>query len=190
MKKVVGNQKHIKIFSKLLNSETVYCDIGAWIGPTVIYAAKTCKEVICFEPDPVAYKYLLCNIALNEFKNVTSFSFALSSQVGIQKMSARSDNLGESMTTLVEVATLYPKVNVLTLTWEMFKDYDIFEKINFIKMDIEGGEFALLPTMEKYLSLNKPTLYLSLHPTLLSKNVRKEEMIKNRACIKNLCKLF
>lgn len=35
---------------------------------------------------------------------------------------------------------------------------------NFIKMDIEGGETIVLPSMKNYLIVNKPGLYLSIHP--------------------------
>src|SRR3984957_20061451 len=38
---------------------------------------------------------------------------------------------------------------------------------NFIKMDIEGGEYQILPTMIDYLQKNRPTMHLSLHPCYL-----------------------
>jgi len=38
---------------------------------------------------------------------------------------------------------------------------------NFIKIDIEGGEFTVLPTMQKFLEKEKPTIHLSLHPPLI-----------------------
>ena len=38
---------------------------------------------------------------------------------------------------------------------------------NFIKIDIEGGEYSLLPTLLSFLADNRPTLHLSLHPCFL-----------------------
>jgi hypothetical protein len=34
-------------------------------------------------------------------------------------------------------------------------------------MDIEGGEYLILPTMREYLRTQRPTLHLSLHPCYL-----------------------
>ena len=35
---------------------------------------------------------------------------------------------------------------------------------NFIKIDIEGGEYIILPAMKNFLKINKPTLLISIHP--------------------------
>jgi hypothetical protein len=40
------------------------------------------------------------------------------------------------------------------------------ERCNFIKMDVEGGETVILPSIAKFLAAEKPTLHLSLHPFL------------------------
>ncbi len=45
------------------------------------------------------------------------------------------------------------------------------ENVNFIKMDIEGGEYALIPCLCEFLKTHKPTLYLSLHPGFLGEHV-------------------
>jgi hypothetical protein len=42
---------------------------------------------------------------------------------------------------------------------------------NFIKMDIEGGEYSVLPTMAAYLGSHRPTMHLSLHPSFLGEAV-------------------
>lgn len=41
-----------------LRGDADYLDIGAWIGPTVLYAARKARHVWCFEPDPTAYRHL------------------------------------------------------------------------------------------------------------------------------------
>ena len=47
---------------------------------------------------------------------------------------------------------------------------------NFIKMDIEGGEYRVLPTMVSYLKRVRPTLHLSMHPCFLG-NLRAQGAI-------------
>ncbi|MBN1260762.1 MAG: FkbM family methyltransferase [Anaerolineae bacterium] len=164
------------VLSTFLNADSVYCDIGAWIGPTVIYAAKICKRVICFEPDPVAYEFLRWNIDLNALHNVTSFSIALSSRMSIQRMSSFGGHLGDSMSSLIVDRHKSQTVDVLALTWDTFIDLAKIEKMDFIKIDIEGGEFTLLPTLKNYLARHKPVVYLSLHAPLLDAGIREEKM--------------
>jgi len=38
-------------------------------------------------------------------------------------------------------------------------------------MDIEGGEYSLIPFLHEFLKTQKPTLYLSLHPGFFNENV-------------------
>lgn len=40
-------------------------------------------------------------------------------------------------------------------------------------MDIEGGEFVVLPNMYDYLKSNRPTMLLELHLTYLGNDTRK-----------------
>lgn len=46
---------------KYCNKENTYIDIGAWIGPTVLYGACVSKHVYAIEPDPAAVSQLKKN---------------------------------------------------------------------------------------------------------------------------------
>ena len=46
------------IFDKYIDDKTIYIDIGAWIGPTLFYAAQIAKKSIAIEADSVAYNRL------------------------------------------------------------------------------------------------------------------------------------
>lgn len=164
-------------FDSLLAEDSVYCDIGAWIGPTVLYAARRCTQVYCFEPDRVAYMYLLQNLKLNKLENVLPFNMALSAENGLSRMASPRGKQGDSMTSL-----LRPDgdrgMEVLCLTWRNWLEFVGNPQFDTIKIDIEGGEFALLPAIADYLSEKKPKLYLSLHPHLLPKEERVGAMSK------------
>lgn len=164
------------VFEKFLNSGSIYCDVGAWIGPTVIYAAKKCRQVICFEPDPVAYRYLCWNIELNDLKNVTSFNIALADTAAMQRMSSFRGNLGDSASSLLNGNAEGRGALVQTMTWNAFLHLSKIDTIGFFKIDIEGGEFALLADLKDYLSSNKPVVYLSTHAPYLDVESRKEKM--------------
>jgi FkbM family methyltransferase len=165
-----------KILSTYLNHSSIYYDIGAWIGPTVLFAARICKQVICFEPDPVAYQYLLWNIRLNELHNVLPVNIALADRNALMKMASFGDSLGDSMTSLLNSDSKKGEIDVLALTWKTWMDFAKTETPSFLKIDIEGGEFALLTSIKDYLSENKPIIYLSTHAPYLDVNQRKEQM--------------
>lgn len=164
-----------KILDKYLTVNSIYCDIGAWIGPTVLYSAKRCKKIYCFEPDIVAYKDLLFNICANNIGKILPFNIALSDKNAILKMSSKEENLGESTSSLLNKNDKN-SIEVLSLKWENWLNIVKPPKIDFIKIDIEGSEFSLLPTMKEYLKKYKPIIYLSTHAPFLEKDMREEKV--------------
>lgn len=165
------------ILAKYLNAQTTYYDIGAWIGPTVLYAAGRCRKVVCFEPDPIAFQYLLWNLRLNAPSNVLPLNVALADRDSARHMSSMVV-LGDSMTTLLRGEPGSGSAEVLALSWNTWLSLGIAEPPDVMKIDIEGSEFALLPTLRDYLRDHKPTLYLSTHTPFLPVHQRAEEMAK------------
>ena len=155
------------ILERFLDEKHSYIDIGAWIGPTVLYACQLARMVYALEPDPVAHAELLANLELNRPKtdNVTAVQQCLAPQDGTVAFGSRSE-AGDSMSSLLfgQEATSW---NVEGITFERFVQQHEITDCNFIKMDIEGGEYVVLPTMRRYLQKHEPTLYLSLHPCFL-----------------------
>lgn len=54
-----------KTFDEHIDDKTLMLDIGAWIGPTALYAAQLAQKCVAFEPDPIAFERLQANAALN-----------------------------------------------------------------------------------------------------------------------------
>lgn len=163
------------ILDTLLHPDAVYCDIGAWIGPTVLHAAGKCKSVFCLEPDRIAYMYLLKNLKLNHLENVLPFNMALWTENAICRMASPRGKRGDSMTSLLRPDG-NGNISVPCLTWQAWYELIGQPEITAIKMDIEGGEFKLIPAMSSYLLENRPGLYLSLHPHLLNQSKRYSAM--------------
>lgn len=158
-----------KVFERFLDKDHAYIDIGAWIGPTVLFGSQLAKEVFAFEPDPNAYSALRKNLSLNPLttQNVHIFPIAISNSNGTISMGTNSKQ-GDSMSSMlfskdswqVEAATLESMIDSLHIT-----------DINFIKMDIEGGEKIVLPAIKNYIHKNQPTFYLALHTTWIEDKV-------------------
>ena len=174
------------------NKNTIYIDIGAWIGPTVLYSANKYKQVICFEPDPVAISRLKENLTVNNFKNITLITKALSNTNTFSSFGGNGE-LGNSMSTLLvgledkedfyndygrKDGFLSPNernkdiITVETITIDkVLKDNKINpNNIGLIKMDIEGGEKIVIPAMQNFLKEYKPNFFISLHRVFLKDN--------------------
>lgn len=145
-----------KIFDRFLDANKAYVDIGAWIGPTVLYGAGKAKEVYAFEPDPVAYEMLEKNIAYNGLLNVWSARLGVWGKWGKISL-GRKTGFGDSMS-----SNLW-KEYALNISVISFNTILRGTNPNFIKIDIEGGESNLLEHARGILKTYKPTIYLSLH---------------------------
>lgn len=148
------------ILQTFLSKDHSYFDIGAWVGPTVLFGAQLSKKCYAFEPDPVAFAALLKNLSINPgISNVHAQQAAISSSTGVVQMGSRGSK-GDSMSGFLWSQETW------TVQSFALKDYFEQNKIddcNFIKMDIEGGEAIVLSDNKDFFKDVSPTLYLSLH---------------------------
>jgi FkbM family methyltransferase len=155
------------IFDRFLDRQHSYIDIGAWIGPTVLYGCQLAKTAYALEPDPLAYAELEQNITLNETiaGNVRLFNACIAPRSGEVTLGSRGQ--GNDSTSSLLFAKKKTHWTVKAFSFEDFVRQQAIADCNFIKMDVEGGEYQLLPTMVEYLRTHRPTLHLSLHPLYL-----------------------
>jgi len=148
------------ILEKYLSKEHSYLDIGAWVGPTVLFGSQLAKRCYAFEPDPVAFAALQKNLSLNpSITNVVAKQMAVGISTGSAKLGTNIGQ-GDSMSSF-----LWSKeaIDVQTISLEDVLTTNSITDLNFIKMDIEGGEATVLPAAKEILKQLQPTLYLSLH---------------------------
>lgn len=145
-----------KIFDKFLDPARPMLDIGAWIGPTALYAAKRCKKVFAFEPDPVAYIQLIQNLDFNKADNVVPYAVAVSSEWGGIPFGPKTA-LGDSMSSV-----LWAK-DESQVAAVAFRALLVDINPAFIKIDIEGGEKDIFEGASLLLEQMRPTIHLSLH---------------------------
>lgn len=181
-----------RIFDVFLDRSRPYLDVGAWIGPTVLYGSFKASKVVCLEPDPEAHRVLIANLAVNpEIRHVTVVQAALSDRRGTCLFGGNGE-LGNSESTMLVSDPGYArargsrtrtgspesdatwrdgeKVEVTTLTIDdLIREHGISD-CNFVKIDIEGGERIVIPAIREFLQREKPNLYLSLHWMYLSED--------------------
>jgi len=163
------------VLDQFLSPESDYLDIGAWIGPTVLYGARKARHVFCFEPDPTAFRHLAWNLDLNGIRNVSAFGVALSDQFGVARMASTRGEPGDSTSSLLHDAA--HGTDALTIAWDQFQATQDLSRVSLVKMDIEGAEFFVLPTLLDWLKQKRPALFLSLHAPLLSDADRQSRVV-------------
>jgi FkbM family methyltransferase len=150
---------------------TIFLDVGGWIGPTAFWAAFKQSRVITFEPDPVALKALRANIALNPElgRKITIVPAAVGLSAGdLDLYSARPGMSETSVFNTAErrgaIASFENRVSVPMVDLAQFiRELSPNEHKIFIKMDIEGAEFGVLPHLAGLVERYDITIAATLH---------------------------
>lgn len=159
-----------------------YLDVGAWVGPTTLFAAHFVTRVIAMEPDPRAFAELLSNVRLNPSlaARIEPYRHCVSSVSGpvtmtgpaplgssmsrvggaarIPESAAKEDNWGERMVswpaTCSAPADMAARIGLLP------------DSLALIKLDVEGAEGVILPALVDWLAsagAEKPPIFVELH---------------------------
>lgn len=115
-------------------------DGGAHIGLATLYFKKVCPQarVLCFEPDPASAGLLRRNLVANRLADVEVIEAGLSGQTGTARF--RSD--GSDGGRLSEAREAAESIRTVCLS-----DY-LIEPADFLKLNIEGQELAVLNEVE------------------------------------------
>lgn len=153
------------LFKRVITADTLYIDIGSWVGPTVLYGGHLAKRAIGVEPIAVSMAAMIRNLELNGdiMDKVELFNVALAPEPTILRLYNQS--FGDGM------ASILPNRGSLSMTFMAMGIDDFLDRVLgdephvFIKVDVEGAEFALVPKMCASLRRRnvKADLYVSLH---------------------------
>jgi len=152
----------LALFDHYIDRATVHVDVGAWIGPTVIYAARRARQVIGFEPDPVAFAALQQTVRANpRHADIAVHPVAIAARPGQLTMGAceqQGDSMSSSLFAGGAVSWTVParRLEEFEAGWPAAAPV-------FLKIDIEGGEYGLVPALADFVRRRRPTISLSLH---------------------------
>jgi len=157
---------------------STYVDIGAWIGPTVLWAAPIAARVLALEPDPVAYLLLVENT--KHFPNVNSYGWALAAEPDMMWLApSYNHGFGSSMSRLNPPQErgwdIAGAVKVPALDIESMFDICDVHNVSLVKIDIEGGEADVMEHVGPFLAERNIKLLLSLHPWWWEASVDKDQ---------------
>jgi FkbM family methyltransferase len=126
-----------------LQPSDVFWDVGANIGAVTLVAARLCRQVVAFEPNPAALSLLKAHIATNGLTNVLVIDRALGSEPGRADLHVGPDhNLG--MSSLMAERPDAPRVSVEVESADELVRSGGVPAPTVIKIDVEGAEHLVL----------------------------------------------
>ena len=150
-----------KIIKDEIKSGDIIIDLGAHIGYyTLLFARQSGRDgkVFAFEPEPSNFSILKKNIHENSYQNVIAIQKAVSnsnSQIDfwVGQESSGANRIYQPKQTNTQKFKI-SKVDSIKLD-DYFLNSEYINKINFIKMDLEGAEYQAILGMNLLLKENK-----------------------------------
>jgi FkbM family methyltransferase len=155
--------KTFKIMANLLNSKSVALEVGIDACQTTFTTALLSGKLIAIEPSSrsISYAKSILEANPNLTNRVTLIHGALSDS-NEELIFAPNQRMFDD----INFNQYSVPSSIKGYTIEAIEQM-VQAKISFINMDIEGGEYIVLPAMKNWLKKRKPALLLSLHPGFL-----------------------
>ena len=168
------------LFKKIVRSGDVVLDLGANIGYFTILAAKLVGptgKVFSFEPEPTNFLYLTKNIELNNYTNAFAFQRAVSDKQGKTRLFVCSYDSGHHTINQYDGIEAYRRgrqstVQAIEIETVAVDDFlrGKTDRVDIIKMDVEGAEALALSGMKDTLRRNHTVkVFLEFFPLLMKK---------------------
>lgn len=117
-------------------------DVGANIGLASYFFKDFAKTVYSFEPSEQHRKCIHKLIEFNKIDNITPIQHALAAEDGTTRFYHNQNSTMFSMNSLVNDKNDYEEVKTTTL--ETFMHVYKIDKIDFMKLDVEGSEGEII----------------------------------------------
>lgn len=165
-----------KVYDSLdIKNKNVVFDIGANVGLfTKFIKTQGAKKVYCFEPNPTAIKHLHNNFKDDD--SVVLNDFAVSHKDGKIEL-----NIDESNSLISSVFTqTNNKLNIDCYSFDtLFKKFNL-NKIDLVKIDIEGGEFDIIDNLSEETFNKIDTFLIEYHDFYFTDGMEKVIKLINK----------
>lgn len=144
-------QYNIKNIFEVKNDAVIF-DIGAWKGDTAYFFSKKCSDkakIYAFEPDNYAYEIL------EKIKNKYKLNNVITKNILFSNAEKEID--------FISMIPNTPAVKKNAITIDKFVEENNIEKIDYIKMDVEGAERTILEGAIKTIKKFKPHLAIAIY---------------------------
>jgi FkbM family methyltransferase len=151
----------------LKNPESVIFDVGANIGTYATILSKTLpnSKIFCFEPQRLIFQMLCGNFAINNYDNCYAYNLALGDNNTVMDIDepdycTKNDFGTFSLVhdNILNKSGKRNKIEIITL--DDFVNKFSIEQLDFLKIDAEGMDLAILKGGEKTLQKFSPGLLI------------------------------
>lgn len=164
------------VLQRVLRPGATFLDVGANAGLYSMLVSRWVGahgHVYAFEPSEREYARLIDHLTLNDLQNVSARRQAVGSEQGAAQLRiAHFPNAGHNT---LGASFAYPLVQterietVETVTLNAFVRAQGIERVDAIKMDIEGSEYAALTGALEVLDRFRPTLIVEVSRSALAR---------------------
>jgi FkbM family methyltransferase len=151
------------LIHRLLGEDDVVFDIGANVGWFTVLMGQQIKAGMChaFEPTPDFFERLSFNCRLNELAhNVVLNRLALGDRPGSVELYTFA-NLGGGHTSTSKLGRTDFSVSTAPMsTLDLYLRQKNVQRIDLIKMDVEGAELSVLKGAETVFRLSPPPMWI------------------------------
>jgi len=160
-------------FRSRLNEESVCCDIGANVGYySLLFASLAPKGMVhSFEPVPLNFYVLCTNRLLNSFSNLIANPCAVGDVSGSVEFVVSRDSAFSSLVD-TKIKPMAMEISVPITTLDSYCEKNGIERIDVLKVDVEGAEGRVLTGAERVLrnhASHPRTVMMELYEPMLSR---------------------
>jgi FkbM family methyltransferase len=155
--------------------DAVIFDIGANIGTYTTWMSRAFPQgkVYSFEPQRAVFQMLCGNIAINNLYNVYTYNYAIgdsNTRIEVQEPNyfANEDYGTFSLVNDVLKTTTDEKLIVEVKTLDWFVDFYSVPQVDFIKIDVEGMDLAVLEGARETIRQHHPYLFIEHYDNRVS----------------------
>jgi FkbM family methyltransferase len=130
-----------------ITPDFVFLDIGANIGGYSLFVAAHAgpgARIVSIEPQPEIFERLVYNIGLNDFCAVKALNCAVADLNGEITLFVAAGNKGETSMRIVNADSAGEQISVPSKTLLSIVNEEQFERIDAVKLDVEGAEDLIL----------------------------------------------
>lgn len=142
------------IFKKYIRKNDIVIDVGANIGYYTLLSAKIVGDngrVYAFEPSQKVYKKLKYNISLNNFKNIITECLGVSDKENKERLCLQSSYK-------IHEESKIENTEIDMITLDSYIKRKKINKVDFIKIDTDGFDFAILKGAINTIKKFRPTI--------------------------------
>ncbi|MEX0598324.1 MAG: FkbM family methyltransferase, partial [Candidatus Paceibacterota bacterium] len=168
-----------QLVARALHKGMTCLDIGANIGYYVLLERKIIGEdgkIIAIEPSPVNFRYLTNNLKLGNAENIEAYNIAAGDKNGEINFLIYEQASNSCMVIPEGQESRWPGkiIKVPVRTMDSFLEDLGVNKLDFLRMDVEGYELQIFEGMKNTIKKFKPIIQIEVHKSIMGNdNTRK-----------------